>query len=220
MFAATKCGATTLTLAFYASASSQASTVTVPAGVTTGDLLVLFDAAYETGVTPYTTFPTAVLPSGFTSILNVTNSYTSGSNTYNIRRIVSYFIATSDIGGTSITGMNGGGDEAKALLCSKPSGGIISVTSNGLQYQADTGVTDPAAQTITAASGNVPLVALGFASGSITASPAYDGVVSNTSGGIPVYACYKVYNNAPQNVTVNTGSASGAFLASCYFSIT
>lgn len=99
-----------------ATATSNSGTISTPADTKIGDLLILADLSCRD-----TLSPTAVTPTGFTSIM-------TGTITHNFiyyRSNVSYGLATAN-GAYSITGMDATTDN-KALLVIRPSSPIVSV---------------------------------------------------------------------------------------------
>lgn len=192
-----------LPIAFRASATSLTSTITVPSGIQSGDILVLHDTA-----TNATTIPTAVVPTGFTSILN--EAFTTQRRTIN-----SYKIANGTESGTTITGMNGANTNAKILLVFSAKANTVNVKS--VNYQCTDA--DPTSQTITASAGRPALVAIGFirnllGNANTTMSPTEDGTVSLAS---VHYGYYKIYNQSPQNVTFDTNDGGTQNILISYY---
>ena len=195
------------TLSFFASSTSEIATITLPANIEAGDIIVLFDAGNEAGI------PTSVVPTGFTSIFDVGTEI----GVIDARRIASYKIAVGTEGGTNITGMNSGEMEKVALVFR----GNIPVTSvNVADIATEATSGNPAAQVINASGGAVPLVLVGCVNSltnlgaSDSFSPAADAVVS-TGADTNVY--YKVYNSSPADHTLDMGDpGTGNFLGSFY----
>jgi len=183
----------TVSLAFKSSAVSTltAGTIVAPSGIVPDDIIVLYD-----NVSMASGFPTSLVPSGFTSILDNTTST-------NRRVICSYKIATGSEGGTTITGMSSNNTNAKIMLVFSTNG-ASSVNVKSVQYEGTDN--DPAAQVISSGSGTAPLVAIGFnrnTSGTgISMSPTEDGSVVNSGH----FGYYKIYNSNPvTNVTFDGG---------------
>lgn len=194
------------TITQQSSATSTATTITAPAGINAGDLLVLLDYVIDIFSTP-----TSVVPSGFTSISDVTSGKT--------RCILSYKKADGTEGSTSLTGMSSGsGTLYKTLVTFRGDVAATTITSNDPGGQATTG--NPTAQTVTASGGSPPLVVIGgYASSNNvsprTMSPAKDGEVGN---GTNVYIAWKIYNSSPADVSVDMDDEGSAVhcLTSCY----
>ncbi len=194
-----------------ASATSALETITVPAGVIAGDLLVLLDRAEDDA----TTVPTTVVPTGFTSIINTAHAqYT--------RSIMSYKIAVGTEASSSITGMNGTAYESKAMYVFRGNNPITSVTAASAAGQFTE--SNPTAQVVTASAGAVPLVVLAgysvFAANAVdprTFSTTKDGEISN---GTDLYLAYKIYNSSPADTTVDMDDEGFEnCLQSCYLQV-
>ncbi len=107
----------TNTVSCVSTGASSSSTINIPSGVTTGDTVVLVDQALSS-----TSTPTAVTPSGFTSIL------TQSGGTYG-RYNISYKVITDPAdAGTTLTGMNGDTNK-KIILVFRGSRGYSRTTS-------------------------------------------------------------------------------------------
>lgn len=186
-------GAASLTtISFIASATSNAASVTAPATIDAGDLLVLMDAAKSLiGI------PTTVVPSGFTSLVNLSG------NSFG-KTIWSAKIALGTEDGASITGMDGASADDKVLMQFR--GNVaISAFSTAQSPVGSAGEGDPGGVTITASGGVVPLIAFaGYSSLAAisprTFSPAADAEISSGTGG---YAKYKIYNSSPANISID-----------------
>lgn len=178
--------------------SVDSATITAPDGISAGDLLVLLDGAWDNGGAP----PASVVPSGFTSIDTATTGTTSAS-----RVTMSYKVAAGTEGGTSLTGLPpADGGAAKALYVFRRSPAATSVSLSSPTSQATDG--DPAAQTIAASGGGLPLVALaGYSSSSIdlarTFSPTQDAEIGADGNVVDVRLAYKIYNSAPEDITID-----------------
>ncbi len=108
----------TNTVSCVSTGASSSSTINIPSGVTTGDTVVLVDQALSS-----TSTPTAVTPSGFTSML------TQSGGTYG-RYNISYKVITNPAdAGTTLTGMNGDTNK-KIILVFRGSRGYSRTTSN------------------------------------------------------------------------------------------
>lgn len=191
-----------VSLAFFASALSTASTITWPASVAAGDIAVIVDCARNT----LATNPGAVTPSGFT---NMVNNIGIGNSRYMVSRKL---LLGSETG--ALTGMNGTAANDKVLLVFR--GGATALSSSTWNQEGTTG--DPASQSVLASGGVAPLVVVGAAfaqTGSAvfsTASPAFDATVINGSTDLRVG--YKIYNSAPADHTIDMADLGTNFLAS------
>ena len=121
----------------HASATSTASTITIPAAAATGDYAILFDTS---------TTVTNTIPSGWTSINGVT--------TTGIRTNISYKRLVSGDPNTSVTGM--AGTTRKVMLIIKGNSDLLSNTLSTPGSQATTAV--PTNQTISTSNVNTPAV--------------------------------------------------------------
>lgn len=197
------------TLSFFGSATSTAETVTAPANINAGDLLILSDYSYkDLGV------PTEVIPTGFTKITGANNS--GGDD--NLRVTISYKIADGTEGGTSITGMLGDTDD-KVLIVIRQNVAISSISTGDIDIEMTTG--NPAQQVCAAGAGAAPLVvfatyaAFNSISGfSRNFSPSADAEINSSNFH---YTKYKLYNSSPANITIDIAdSGNETCLASFY----
>lgn len=196
----TKSTASLSTVAFQASATASAVTITVPT-VQAGDLMVLLDYVRDGAAG-------LVTPSGWTSIV--------GFGGTNRKMNASYKIAAGTESGTSITGMNGDVEESKVLLTFRGNVAIASVTAGSVNSQ-DAGAPAPTNQTVTASGQATPLVIIGAhgadTSDNLTGSTTFDATVGINE----ITTGYKVSNSSPANHTVAaTDGGSGNMLASFY----
>jgi hypothetical protein len=201
--------------------SNNSATITAPSGIQAGDLIVMLDAA-SADSSP----PTAVVPTGFTSIFNVTDAA-------NYRIIASYKKADGTEGGASITGMVGSGftnTSAKSILVFRGNAPATTITVGDIGSQLTTG--NPTAQTITASSGVAPLIVFGFyvafLAGSlvnprtftVSGSAAKDGEIQSLRDGslndADTWQAWKIYNTSPADVVVDMDDEGDNFLGSCY----
>ncbi len=187
---------------FASATSNQSSTITAPANILPGDLIVMADLAAGSSA------PAAVTPTGFTQ---VATSVTSS----NYRMCLSYKLAVGNEGGTSITGMtfSSGFGATKAIYVFRGDVAATSLIVGGANSQSTTG--DPTSQNVTAASGLAPLVVLGAYGGSgiagtvnpRTFSTTKDGeqeVVGDTiSSDCDLWLAYKIYNSAPADTSID-----------------
>lgn len=189
-------------ITFHASATSGGDTITVPATVIAGDILVLHEWGDGN--------PTGGTPTGWTTIADI-------GGMSDERVVASYKLAVLADAGASITGLLSGGsspDEFKVMAVFRPDVPAALLT---LADVASEVADDPSAQVINASGGTPPLVALGFYKGGTPSmSPTEDGTVTGPDGFPPIK--YKIYNSSPADVTVDATSAGRNCLASCYIS--
>lgn len=174
------------------SATSTAETITAPASIDAGDLLILHDAALGGAGAPG-----SVIPSGFTSIVD--------SNLSKFKSILSYKIADGTEDSASLTGMNGSTFNAKALYQFRGDVPITSVALSTVNSEAT--ADNPASQNVSASGGTSPLIVIGAYGTSSSAgvdprtfSPAKDGEIS---GSVEQYLAYKIYNSSPADVSID-----------------
>jgi len=195
------------------SSTSLTSTIDVPVGVVSGDLIVLLDVPLNSA----SPAPSLVTPSGFT------NSGINFIDSLNVRRMaLSFKIASGSEGGTTLTGMNGSTANNKSLLVFRGNIPFVTATVLDVGTQATDG--NPTAQTVTSGSGTVPLIVFGCyrSQGDIDprtftqgGSPAKDGEINpNTFG----YLAWKIFNQSPSDIVVDMDDEGNQnMLASCYF---
>lgn len=195
-FPSTNVGANTISL--FASVTSSTETITVPAGVRTGDYIVLLDYADSSTATPAST-----RPSGFASIFSSTNATTFTRVTYSDRTVLSESYA-----GTVLTGMTGNTAIQKFLLVFRGTAGYCENYGSDTNSQIET-TSAPTTQVITETSldayaDGIP-ISFAFFKGSsgITATSqlTFSGAtfIEGTSN---VYYCgYKIYNQSTTSVS-------------------
>lgn len=193
--------------------TSITTSITVPDGIQTGDLMVFKNKALNLTGSP----PTAVAPSEFTLISSV--SVDGGLSSDNVRQTVYYKISQGDEGGTSLTGMNGTLSEHIELLIFRISNKVLtSVTVSTPNEQGTSG--NPTLQTVVASGGVAPLIVFGCYGSGITSiaprtfSPAEDKEISadmSTS-----WIVYKIYNSSPQDTDVDMDDEDTNCLQSFY----
>jgi len=200
------------TVSFIASTTATAASITAPASINAGDLLVMFDGA----ITNAGPVPTSVVPTGFTQILELNDGGSA-------RNIWSYKIAVGNEDGTSITGMDGANTDRKAILQFRGDAPISSVTVQDIGSQITDG--DPAAQVVNASGGVVPLIVFaGYrATANITArdfTPAEDAEIFTAPN--QGFVKYKIYNSSPADVTgdMPDSSSNDNALTSFYLELT
>jgi hypothetical protein len=194
-------------ISVFSSATSTATTITAPANINAGDLLVLLDRAENLGVDP----PTLVTPTGFTSIGNITTYLYSMQN-------LSYKLAVGTEGNATITGMSGDNYARKALYVFR--GDVAAGTITVMSYNGEATNFEPSSQTVTASSGTYPLVVIGAYSTFNTAlsprtfSPAKDNEITPVND---FYLAYRIYNSSPANTSVGMEDEGDEnMLQSCY----
>lgn len=203
--------------------STESASVTCPATVEAGDLLVMWDIS--NGAAPQ---PVDTVPSGFTRITTTAMVSASG----NSRAVASYKIADGSEAGGAITGMalGGSGSSGKCLYVFRRTPTPIgTVVVQDMNEEVATG--NPTAQVKNASGSSFPLVVLGFYScftanvDPRTFSPAKDGEISAQS--IPAafsrYLAFKVYNDSPADTTIDQDDDAPGLvklMASCYIEIT
>ncbi len=190
------------TLSQVLSSVSTASTITTPASILAGDLIILIDHAVHSSA------PTVVTPSGYTNIVNTLSG--------NDRVLVSYKISDGSDSSVSLTGMNGATLNRKAVLVFRGDNAPVVVT--GGTYEVTLSAPTNQVQNVAGFTTPVVVLALWGSTGSITTrgmSPAKDGevnVASNLS-----YAGWKIYNASPSSTTVSQTDTGTNRLFSCYF---
>lgn len=199
-------------------ASSTGSTITAPAGIAAGDLIILNDVASNNAGNP-----TDVTPTGFTLI------GTSLSNGLQ-RNNLSYKFADGTEGSSSITGMNGTNTNSKSMLVFNTAGAKSFVLSTPNEVAS---TANPSPQTVSASGGTPPLVVIGaygsnpggdvsprtFTVSAVDAKDGEineDGATSGTTG--QSWLAYKIYNSSPADVSVDMDDEGTNYLHSLYIS--
>lgn len=171
---------------------NNSTTITAPSGIVEGDILFFFDRALNTSGAP-----TAVIPSGFTQISNITLG--------NRRQIVSYKVADGTEAGATITGMASTSANAKRILAF--STGVSSPTATVQSINEQITNAAPSNQTITCGSSSSALIAVSYLGQttltSYTFTPTEDDSYPNNTNNNQIK--YKIYNTSPANVTVTAG---------------
>ena len=192
-----------LSIAFRSSANSTTTTLTAPSDIVAGDLLIWYDNSLN-----FSTFPTAVVPTGFTQISTTTNATN--------RRIISaYKIAVGGDASATITGMSFLNAGVKGLIVFSTNG-----ATSAAVFDADIQNTDgdPTAQTVTSSSGTPPLVVIGLIrnqTANYSMTPTEDGVATFSAG--QQFGLYKIYNSSPANVTVDTNDGGNNNLINSFY---
>lgn len=195
-------------LSFVDSATSTASTIDITGLAQSGDLIVFFDRAADTGGAPAQNDP-----SGFTSI------YSASSTSPGHRLSASYKI--SDGTETVLTGMNGNLGPQKIVLIFRGTSTISVATPSDVAAESTNG--NPTGQTCNASGGTEPLIVCAFycSGGSVdprTFTPTEDDEVNVSTFS---FAKYKIYNTSAADVSVDMddeGVANG--LGSFYINVT
>lgn len=165
---------------FIGSTQSETNSITLPASINAGDLLIIFNMAYQED-----TYPTAVTPSGFTNKANSTFIRLNNSS----RAMVSVKKATGSEDSTSVSTMSVTGLRGTTSLCLqfRPVNFSITNASNITLGNRDTEGYYGNPGSVTASATDVKLPAIAF--GHITAhrgtgkpafssqSPTFDGIV-------------------------------------------
>jgi hypothetical protein len=181
---------------FATAIATSGATITAPASILAGDLIVLVDRAEQAT----TALPALVTPAGFTSLGNVSLT--------DVRMNTSYKLAAGTEGGTVITGMNGTFNNAKAMAVFRRQGKVFaSVIPSAWGGQATDG--DPTPQAVASgAAGALPRIVLGSygvaTGGSVvtrTMTPPKDAEVG---AGIVAFLAWKFYEYTPQDTTIDT----------------
>lgn len=175
------------------SATSTAATITVPASVVEGDILVLVDMAIS-----LFSSPSKVVPGDFTEV----RSEVILASNIGVRLTTSVKLATSSDGGTSKTGQDGGFLDNKIMCVYRGDIPVTSITVGATNGQATGG--NPSSQTVLSGAGTPPLVVIGAygCNGTTdprTMSPAKDGEANSGQ----CYQAWKIYNSSPANVSVD-----------------
>lgn len=170
------------------------TSITAPNNISQGDILIFFDRALTSGGGAA---PTTAIPSGFTSINNIT----SGSR----KQIVSYKEANGTESLSTLTGMNSTGANIKR--CVVFSTNIVNPTLTVQSINGQMTDSAPSNQTITAGSSSNPLVAIAYLGqttfSSFTFTPTEDASIPDATTNNQVK--YKIYNTSPSNITVTAG---------------
>lgn len=192
------------------SVSANTASLAWPTGIRAGDLALLYDWCF---VENNGGLPSLVVPSGFTPFHQGTGTSgeIDGTDFGQTRVVISHRILDgSESEEEALTGMVGNRGEAKIMMLFRGNVRIRSVTSKSRNSYIDFG--NPPAQTITASSGQVPLIAYGFTARNtatqsfITNSPAFSEIISAGYGAI---GGYRIYTTSPVDHSVDGHSGSG-----------
>jgi hypothetical protein len=180
-------------VSLFAFSTSSSESITLPANILDGDLVILYDLAENIVGAPST-----VVPAGFTSLVNTTVLS---------RAIVSYKIAVSTDSSSSKTGMNGSGTNSKLAIILRFNERVLGVTAGGTA--GEQAGSDPSAQVVPSGSAVSPLLvvaAYGIGGGATvsprTMTPAKDGE-QNYAGSKDLWLAWKLLFASPVDVTVD-----------------
>ncbi len=178
-------------MAFQASATSGATTVTCPT-VVPYDVGVLVDWGYNFA-SP--SIPAEVVPSGFTKVTGDT-----GASIY--RGTVSYKVFNGSEGSSSITGM-AAEFVNKTLMVFRPNGVVQTVSASTWLNEITTG--NPGAQAISASGQAAPLIRFAAANVNVNTTPdfsagSWDTTITNTgTSGVRQRVNFTIQNSSPSD---------------------
>jgi hypothetical protein len=198
------------TIDYVTHTTSSDPTITAPATINAGDLLILIDRADTELSTP----PTDVTPSGFTQIL--TQTVTNGVD-FAIRLSVSRKIADGTEDGSTITGMAGENQDYKILYQFRASFGAISSFSTSTPTQEGT-TGNPAQQTVAASGGTEPVLGIAVWAASGTPDPRTTSITPDheITVNIRLVAHDYVQNTSPADYTIDMDDETDNILAGFY----
>lgn len=181
---------------------SVSDSITLPAGINAGDLLVMF--GWAGGVSS----PTVNTPSGWTKVGQASSGSASTATWYKI--------ATGADASSSHSGFFSGDTFAfLGCLTFRPDNPITAASAVG-SYQGQVTDGNPTLQTISSSAGTPVLVALANCIGTLTMTP-NDGTVDNIGS---MYMGWKIYTASPANVTADSpDEGTGNSTQSCYFEV-
>lgn len=206
-----KVATTAATFSFVTSATSTASTITVPGTAQAGDLAILIDGT-SNAVSP----ATSVTPSTWTKDAEAT--HTAGVAN---RCIISHKILESGDISASITGMAGVTQLRKIMLIFRPSVPLTVVTPSTPTGQSTSG--NPSSQVIAMTASSTPVIGIAhFYAGAAseptvsprTNSPAATGEVNSA---ISQYVQYMLYNTSPSDHTIDMDDEGNNTLQGIYY---
>jgi hypothetical protein len=189
-------------VSFVVGASADAQTITIPAGVQSGDLLMFCDMAADSALR---TVPAA--PSGWTTIIDEASSAGSPSTGGAQRARVFVRVADGTESGTVLTGTNWAtvtGARRKMVVVFRTSlSRIFSFVFGGYTFAYSTGV--PASQTVTPPINYFPTITFGLFRGTsaftATFSPSNDG--SQNGGSNAAQLLWRLNNTNNPSVTLS-----------------
>lgn len=182
-------------ISFFGSTNSATSSISMPGGIQSGDIGIIFDGAIDTGATP----PSSVTPSGFTQI---GTSQTSTFLTFSSMRWNMWY-KVLDGTETSLTGMSAAAMYKTSAVMRKTGGTWGSPSSIGNECVVTGGVT---AKTVTV--GSSPLFVMGgVTEQNVSFTPSAQGTFG-PGGGTGVNGGYIIYNTGASNVDVSSANLS------------
>ena len=200
----------------FATATSTAETITVPAAIEAGDIIVLLDRAHNLAAGGN---PTAVVPTGFVSI--------NDQAAVRIRQILSYKPADGTEDSSTLTGMTGTANVMKQLIVFRPNVPPVSLSIGSVVANLQS--TDPAGVVTLAGAGSTPMIVLGaygvegagFLIDPRTFSTTKDAEYNTTSANGDLWLAYKIYDNGetPADTTIdmddegNLNTIQGCFIS-------
>lgn len=190
------------------SATSTATTITAPSGIQTNDFIILLDRA-----TNLSSMPLTAVPSGFTSIVNTTNTTT-------VRQLASYKLADGTEGGTSITGMSGDLGAVKVMFVFRGNPAITSANISTPNAEGTDG--NPAAQSVTASGATAPVIVFGcYGSDAAIATrsftPAKNDELSSTTAVAVLWLAFRIDNNLGQDTTIDMDDTGNANILQSFY---
>ena len=194
-------------MAFQASATSTATTITCPT-VQAGDVGVLIDWSGNST----TSAPAQVIPSGFTLLIS------EGLGSSGRRGTASYKIFDGTESGSSLTGQTGTLIDTKVLLVFRPDAPIITATPSTWLSEVTTG--NPSAQSIAATGQPAPLIRIAGAA-SNTAIPTFSSGTfdATVAAATRLRAGYAVQNSSPATDSVDIPDDGTNWLVSGYLAL-
>lgn len=201
-----------MAVAFRASATSTAATITIPAGAAAGDFAFLMQqSAHSTTVA-------SVIPTGWTAIPGTFNTGSAGSP--ETRWLGAYKVLEAGDPGASITGMDGDVNDQKIMVVFYGATPLSGIAFGDVLGAVNSG--DIASDLIDADVGTAPLIVIGvsgcndFAATFSTASPAFDAQL--TAGNLRLG--YKLYTSSPADHTIDkTDEGQRNFLGGFYVTV-
>lgn len=198
---------------FASNTTSDSLTISAPASIVAGDLIIAVQRSRNiSGI------PTAAIPSGFTSIQDVSLT--------DCRQILSYKVAAGSEGGATLSGMSsdvGASGSCWVVLVFRAI--YAATTANVVDVDGQMTNAAPTNQTITSSGGVAPLVVFGVfgssAIGTTSFTPSADATFNATAliGGA-IRLEYKIYDSSPADVTVTKNdSGDRNTLQSCYIEL-
>jgi len=183
--------------------TSTASTISLPAGILQGDVIIV--TAFGGGTVP----PAQGTPTNFTNIFY--------KNTLNNSGQADIKLADGSESG-SITGMNANVNNWKSLIIVRGDRPIKGYTVSSVNSEATSG--NPVLQTVTSGSGVPPLIVVGVYGANAAVSPRTFSTTADAeiSPATNHYLAYKVYNTSPANTNVDQDDEGVNVLGSFYVS--